>query len=96
MRLFLSKLDFAGCGKHNRWQIEEVLMSCYLHRLKDLLDEAGIEVKAGNRKQIDQAIHQIVGVAYKNCPTAWEQVKERLENEDKRRAFVQQLQNAIK
>jgi hypothetical protein len=70
-------------------------MSCYLRHLKDLLNEAGIEVKTGNRKQIDQAIHQMVGVAYKNCPTAWKRVKEELGDELERRVFVEQLQKAI-
>ena len=71
-------------------------MSCYLRHLKDLLDEAGIEVKAGNRKQVDETIHQIVGVAYKNCPTAWKQVKKQLQDENERRVFIERLQIAMK
>jgi len=43
-------------------------MSCYLRHLKGLLDEAGIEVTPGNREQIDQIVHQLVGVTYKGCP----------------------------
>ena len=33
-------------------------MSCYLRHMKDILEEAGIEVTPANKKQIDQAIHQ--------------------------------------
>ena len=43
-------------------------MSCYLRHLKDILSEAGIEVTAANRKEIDRAFHQITGVPYKECP----------------------------
>jgi len=32
-------------------------MSCYLRHLKDILGEAGIEITADNKKQIDRAIH---------------------------------------
>ncbi len=70
-------------------------MSCYLRHLKDLLNEAGIEVKTGNRKQIDQTIHQMVGVACKDCPTAWKRVKEELADEEKRPDFIEQLQKAL-
>ncbi|OGO03606.1 MAG: hypothetical protein A2Y60_06595 [Chloroflexi bacterium RBG_13_54_9] len=71
-------------------------MSCYLRHLKDLLNEAGIEVKAGSRKRVDETIHQIVGVAYKNCPTAWKQVKKQLQDENERRVFIERLQIAMK
>jgi len=67
-------------------------MSCYFRHLKDILDEAGIEVSPGNRKQIDQAIHQIVGVTYKHCPETWKRLKQQLTgDEQKRQAFISQL-----
>ena len=50
-------------------------MSCYLRHMKDILDEAGIEVTGENRKQIDQAIHMTVDVAYKNCSVTWKKIK---------------------
>jgi len=46
----------------------EYAMSCYFRHLKDILEEADIEVTPDNRKQVDRAIHQIVGVTYKDCP----------------------------
>jgi len=71
-------------------------MSCYFRRLKNILDEAGIEVTPSNKKQIDQAFHQIVGVTYKDCPATWERLKlELIGNEQKRHELVQKLQNAI-
>ncbi len=42
-------------------------MSCYFRHIKDILNEAGIKVTPGNKKQIDQAVHNIVEVTYKDC-----------------------------
>ena len=65
--------------------------------MKDIFDEAGIEVTASNRKQIDQAIHQILGTHYKECPVTWKKLKQQiLTDEPKRRDFIAQLKHAIK
>jgi len=72
-------------------------MSCYLRHVKDILDEAGIEVTPGNKKQIDRAIHQIVEVAYKDCPATWKRLKQEiLADDEKRRGFIEELQDAIR
>jgi len=72
------------------------LMSCYLRHMKDVLGEAGIEVTAVNKKQIDQVLHQIVGVGYKDCPAAWKALKQRmLADEGKRRELVDRLRESI-
>jgi len=71
-------------------------MSCYLRHLRDLLDEAGVEVTPGNKRQVDQAIHKIVGVEYKDCPVAWKALKQQIMgDEQKRRDFVKKLRRAI-
>jgi hypothetical protein len=71
-------------------------MSCYFRHIKDILDEAGIEVTSSNKKQIDQAIHQIVGVAYKDCPATWKKLKQQIiGDEQKRRDLTKKLQDAI-
>lgn len=71
-------------------------MSCYFRHIKDMLDEAGIEVGSGNRKQIDQAIHQIVGTTYKDCPVTWKRLKQQvIGDEQKRQDFIKKLQDAI-
>lgn len=45
--------------------------------------KAGIEVMSGNKKELDQTIHEIVAVRYKNCPQTWKEVKKRItEDED--------------
>ena len=72
-------------------------MSCYLRHIKSILEETGIEVNPGNRKQIDQAIHQAVGVDYKDCPATWERLKQEImTNEQKRQDFIVKLENTIK
>ena len=71
-------------------------MSCYFRHLKDILEEAGIQVTPANKKQVDQTIHQIVGVVYKDCPETWERVKQQLAgDEQKRRDFISQLKSAL-
>ncbi len=71
-------------------------MSCYFRHLKEILSEAGIQVTPANRKEIDQAFHQITGVGYKDCPVTWKRLKQDLADEPKRRDLVQKLQNAIR
>ena len=51
------------------------MLTCYFRHLKPIFDRAGITVTKENRKQIDQIIHAIVGVEYKNCPVTWKEVK---------------------
>ena len=71
-------------------------MSCYFRHLKDVFSEAGIEVTSANRKRVDQAIHQIVEVDYKECPAAWKKFKQDVMiDEKKRRGFVQKLKRAL-
>lgn len=67
-------------------------MTCYFRHLKEIFKKAEIEVTAENKKEIDNIIHDIVGVEYKNCPAAWREVKKKIaENEDD---FVSKLKNA--
>ena len=75
----------------------QFVMSCYFRHLKDILQEAGIEVTRSNKKEIDRAFHQIVGTIYKDCPTTWRRLKQELaDNGQKRQKLVQKLQNAVR
>jgi hypothetical protein len=72
-------------------------MSCYFRHLKNILAEAGIEVAPGNRKEIDRAFHQILGVAYKDCPATWKSLKQKLAGDSqKRQELIRKLQDAIR
>jgi hypothetical protein len=71
-------------------------MSCYFRRMKDILEQAGITVTPGNKREIDQFLHQMTGVTYKDCPAAWKKLKQDvLTNERKRRDLVRELKSAI-
>ena len=68
-------------------------MTCYFRHLNEVFRKAGIEVTSQNKREIDRAIHNIVGVEYKDCPAAWKEVKKRLaENEE---TFVSDLKKAL-
>ena len=72
-------------------------MSCYFRHIKAIFQEAGIEITPANKKDIDRAIHKMVGVPYKDCPATWRQVKQKLLADDKkRRQFVEKLKRAVK
>jgi uncharacterized protein YjeT (DUF2065 family) len=71
-------------------------VSCYLRHLRDIIEGAGIKVTPANKKQIDQAIHQIVGVTYKNCPETWKKLKQQITGNDQaRQEFISQLKSAL-
>lgn len=71
-------------------------MSCYFRHIKDILDEAGIEIASDDKRQIDRAIHQIVGVAYKDCPAVWKRLKQQvLVDEQKRQDFIRKLRDTL-
>lgn len=71
-------------------------MSCYLRHLKDVLGEAGIEVTPDNKKQLDRAIHDVVGTTYKDCPATWKEVKAKLASSDaEKKAFIKKLKAAL-
>ncbi len=53
-------------------------MSCYLHHLDDVLNEAGLRVTTKNRKKMDEVIHKVAGIRYKSCPAAYKRIKEML------------------
>jgi hypothetical protein len=70
-------------------------MSCYFRHLKDVLAEAGIEVTAANKKDVDRALHEIVRVEYKDCPNAWKNVKLQMANKTDRAALAKRLRKAV-
>ena len=59
--------------------------------MNEIFQEAGLKITKENKKDIDKAIHGIVGIEYKNCSVTWKEVKRRLA-EDKE-SFVNLLKN---
>jgi hypothetical protein len=68
-------------------------MTCYFRHLKSIFEKLDITVTKENRKNIDKAIHNIVGIDYKNCPATWKLVKKSI-IEDKEN-FVNMLKNEL-
>ena len=64
-------------------------MTCYFRHLQDIFKKAGIEVTDANKREIDQIIHKIVSIRYKDCPATWKEVKKRIANDEK--GFVAEL-----
>jgi hypothetical protein len=71
-------------------------MSCYFRHMQDIFAESGISVTPANKKQVDQAIHKIVNVSYKNCPAAWKQIKAGTAAPQDRQEFIRKLKSALK
>jgi hypothetical protein len=72
-------------------------MSCYFRHLKEVFSQAGIEVTPQNKKAVDQALHELVGVHYKACPAAWKVIKQKyLADEGGREALIEALKGKAK
>ena len=72
-------------------------MSCYFRHMKDILEEAGIEITKDNKKDIDRIIHGLVDVTYKDCSPTWKKVKEHIKTDEAaRNQFVENLKKEIK
>ena len=67
-------------------------MSCYFRHIKHLFEEAGVEITPENKKDVDRAIHETVGVEYKDCSATWKRLKAEFLTDDKaRRKLVRKL-----
>ncbi len=71
-------------------------MSCYFRHIREIVEEAGIEVTPKNRRQVDRAIHQIVGVDYRDCPATWKALKQQIADEGTRQDLIRKLQDVIR
>jgi hypothetical protein len=72
-------------------------MSCYFRILADVFREAGIEVNPANKKRVDEAVHRIVGVDYKHCPSTGKAVKEQIRGDQAaRQEFVRRLKEELR
>ena len=61
--------------------------------MKDIFAEIGIEISPENKRDIDQQIHQLVGVEYKNCSATWKQIKSQISAN--REVFIVELKNTL-
>ena len=71
-------------------------MSCYFRHPQEIFDSSGIEVTKDNRKKIDEAIHKLLKVKYKDCPKTWKEIKEKiLMDEKKRKDFANKFKKML-
>ena len=71
-------------------------MSCYFRHMKDVLEEAGVEITKYNKKEIDKIIHGLVDVEYKNCSPTWKSVKEQIKiDPTARNNFIKKLKKKL-
>lgn len=70
-------------------------MSCYLRYMKDVLEEADLHPEGrAERKKLDLAIRKVVGMnAADKCNLVWKEVKEWLQDEDKKKQLTDKLKN---
>jgi len=68
-------------------------LTCYFRHLQDFFDKAGIKVTKESKRRIDQAIHDIVKVKYKNCPATWREVKKLMAEDEEK--FISQIRKAL-
>ena len=66
-------------------------MSCYFRHMKDIIEEAGIQVTQENKKDLDRILHQLVGVEYKSCSPTWKGIKVLRADQASRRKLVADL-----
>jgi len=71
-------------------------MSCYFRHLTEVFREAGVKVTPANKREVDQAVHRIVEVAYKDCPPTWKAVKARLQDPKARKTFINALRREFR
>jgi D-Tyr-tRNAtyr deacylase len=61
--------------------------------LQEAFKRAGITVTVENKREIDKAIHAMVGIKYKDCSATWREVKKRITQDDE--AFISALRKAV-
>jgi len=61
----------------------QYVVTCYFGHLQEVFKKVGIRVTEENKREVDEIIHRIADVKYKDCPATWKEVKRRIsEDED--------------
>jgi len=67
-------------------------MTCYFRHLREIFQEAEIQVTKQNRPEINRIIQTIVHADDKTCPETWQEVKRHISQDKK--GFVLALKQA--
>ncbi|MFW9847543.1 MAG: hypothetical protein ACFFF4_00280 [Candidatus Thorarchaeota archaeon] len=68
-------------------------MTCYFRHMNSIFEEIGVEPTQETKKDIDRAIHKLLGVEYKNCSVTWKEIKKKLAEDEI--GFLADLKNAL-
>jgi hypothetical protein len=64
--------------------------------MKDVLEEAGVEITKENKKDVDRIIHGLVDEEYKNCSPTWKAVKAHIKSDETARLkFIEKLKRQM-
>ena len=69
-------------------------MTCYFRHLNVFFEKAGITIAKENKKDVDRAIHSIVGIEYNNCSAIRKEVKKKIAEDEEN--FVNNLKKELK
>ena len=61
--------------------------------MKGIFTEIGVDVTPENKRDVDKALHKLLGVEYKNCSTTWKEVKKRMAEDES--GFMKSLDGAL-
>ncbi|MHA1636440.1 MAG: hypothetical protein ACTSUB_00350 [Candidatus Thorarchaeota archaeon] len=68
-------------------------MTCYFRHMKVIFDEIGVEVSTDNKRELDQRIHKLLNIDYKDCSSTWKEIKKQLA--DDRPSFITALEKTL-
>jgi hypothetical protein len=70
-------------------------MTCYFKnsRMQELFEEIGVKVSKENKKEIDEILHEMLSVEYRNCAATWKLIRRRLKEDGK--GFKSRIQEAL-
>jgi hypothetical protein len=52
-----------------------------------------VEITKENKREIDKAIHELLGVEYKDCSSTWKEIKQRLAIDEA--TFISSIKKAL-
>lgn len=68
-----------------------MFMSCYFRHMSDVFQKAGVVITKENKKDVDRALHSLVGVEYKDCSSTWRELKILLQDEEGKERVIKTI-----
>lgn len=61
--------------------------------MNGIFAELGVVITPDNKRDLDKAIHKLLGVEYKNCSATWKEIKKRKDADES--AFMTSLDGVL-